>query len=234
MIILEGTTTSARMNTSIVFVFGAIVFLIFLIVGYYFYYYLPSQSNMSKYAITITPQNDEIVIDESYSKTIQMTNLITTRPTLTIPKTGYGLTFVWEMYIPNLSGNAGWHNNYNVIKPIFTMNDSPQVGYNPKGNFLSVITKYRDNPFYAQFSEVRVPDLKQQKWCKYILLISGRNIQVWIDGVMAVTEYLPSLPVIYDIQSSITIGQKNNNFLGKLRNFILYPYPFSYNEILAV
>jgi hypothetical protein len=48
-----------------------------------------------------------------------MTNLITTRPTLTIPKTGYGLTFVWEMFIPNLAGNAGWQNNYNVIKPIF-------------------------------------------------------------------------------------------------------------------
>jgi hypothetical protein len=189
---------------------------------------------MSKYIIIITSKSNEIIMTESYSQTIQMTNLITTRPTLTIPKTGYGLTFVWEMFIPNLAGNAGWQNNYNVIKPIFNMNDSPQVGYNPKENFLSVVTKYRDNPFYAQFSEVRVPDLKQQKWCKYILLISGRNIQVWIDGVMAVTEYLPSLPVVYDIQSSITLGQKNNNFLGKLRNLIMYPFPLNNTEMLTV
>jgi hypothetical protein len=187
---------------------------------------------MSKYAITVL--SSEVVMDESFSQTTQMTNLITTRKNLYIPKMGYGLTFVWEMYIPNLSGNGDWHNNYNIVKPLFNMNDSPQIGYNPKQNYLSIVTKYRDNPFYAQFSEIRLPDLKQQKWCKYIVLISNRNIQIWIDGVLAKSEYLPSLPVIYDIDSAITIGQKNNNFLGKFRNFIMYPYPLSHTEMKNV
>jgi hypothetical protein len=111
------------------------------------------------------------------------------------------------------------------------MNDSPQIGYHPKKNYLSIILKYRDNPFYAQFSELRFEDVKLQKWCKYILVISGRNVQLWVDGVLKNTEYLPSLPVVYDIQSSINIGQKNNNFNGKLRNLILYPYPLSFKEI---
>jgi len=151
-----------------------------------------------------------------------------------IPKLGYGITFTWEMYIPNLAGNIAWKNNYNNVKPIFSMQDSPQVGYNPKKNYLSIITKYRDNPFYAAFSEIKVPDLKQQKWCNYILAISGRTIQLWIDGVIIKTEYLPSLPVFYDIQSSITIGQINNNFLGKIRNLVMYPFPLSFNELKSI
>jgi hypothetical protein len=220
------------MNTSIVFVICAFVLLIILLILYFYYYYLPSQSNIYKYQIPLL--SSEIIFNEDYSQTILMTNLITTRPTLSVPKLGYGITFKWDMYIPNLSGNDKWHKSFNLVKPLFTMGDSPQVGYNPKQNNLSIITKYRDNPFYAQFSEIKFPDLKQQKWCTYVVVISGRNIQLWIDGKIVKTEYLPSLPVIYDIQSSITIGQKNNNFLGKIKNLIMYPYPLSYTEIQSI
>jgi hypothetical protein len=217
------------MNQSIIFAIAGITLLIVILVLYYFYYYLPTQSNIGKYQIPIL--TSEITLDEAYSQIIQIANLVSSRSTLIVPKLGYGITFAWEMYIPNLAGNASWNNNYNIVKPIFAMQDSPQVGYNPKKNYLSIITKYRDNPFYAQFSEIKVPDLKLQKWCKYTLAISGRTIQIWIDGTIIKTEYLPSLPVFYDIQSSITIGQVNNNFNGKLRNLIMYPYQLSYKEL---
>ncbi len=211
---------------------AGIVLLLVMLVAYYFYYYLPGQSNIGKYQIPVL--TTETTLDETYSQTIQIANLVNSRPTLMVPKLGYGITFSWEMYIPNLSGNANWQNNYNIVKPIFTMQDSPQVGYNPKKNYLSIITKYRNNPFYAQFAEIKVPDLKPQKWSKYILAISGRVIQVWIDGSIVKTEYLPSLPVFYDIQSAISIGQTNNNFQGKIRNLNMYPYPLSYSELQSI
>ena len=211
---------------------SGIMLLLVMLVVYYFYYYLPSQSNIGKYQIPLL--TGEITLDESYTQILQIANLVSSRPTLMVPKLGYGITFSWEMYIPNLASNAAWNNTFNVVKPIFTMQDSPQVGYNPKKNYLSVITKYRDNPFYAQFAEIKVPDLKQQKWCKYILAISGRTIQVWIDGTIVKTEYLPSLPVFYDIQSAITIGQANNNIHGRIRNLVMYPYPLSYNELQSI
>jgi hypothetical protein len=220
------------MNQSIIFVIAGVCILIVLIIAYYLYFYLPSLSNTNKYKITIL--GSETVINEDFQQTTMMTDIVTTRPTLMIPKLGYGLTFTWEMYIPNLSGNAHWNNNYNIVKPLFSMNDSPQVGYNPKKAYISVVTKYRDNPFYAQFSQIKITDIKQQKWCKYILIIFGRTIQVWIDGNIIKTEYLPSLPVIYDIQSSFIIGQKNNNFLGKLRNVTIYPYPLTYAELQTI
>ena len=160
-----------------------------------------------------------------------MANLITTRNSLYVPKLGYGLTFAWEMFIPNLSSNDKWNNGFNILKPIITMNDSPQIAYQPKKNYLSIILKYRDNPFRAQYAEIKTDKIKQQKWCKYILVINGRKIQLYIDGILVSSQYLPSLPVIYDITSEIILGQKNNNFLGRVRNISLIPYPISNGDI---
>lgn len=220
------------MDQSTIFIIAATILLVVMLGLYYFYYYLRRQGNVVKYQIPIL--TSEITLEETFSQTTQIANLVSNRNTLMVPKLGYGITFTWEMYISNLAGNAAWENNYNIIKPIFSMQDSPQIGYNPKKNYLSVITKYRDNPFFAEFSEIKVSDLKLQKWCKYILAIFGRTIQVWIDGVIVKTEYLPSLPVFYDIQSAITIGKVNNNFKGKLRNLVMYPYPLSYTELQSL
>jgi hypothetical protein len=135
------------------------------------------------------------------------------------------------MFIPNLSGNDKWNNGFNILKPLITMNDSPQISYHPKKNYLSIILKYRDNPFRAQFAEIKFDKIKQQKWCKYILVINGRTIQLYIDGILVSAQFLPSLPVIYDIDSELILGQKNNNFLGKIRNVNMIPFPISYNDI---
>ena len=208
------------------------VVLLGLIGIYYFYYYLPSKSNTSKYQISLL--STETVFDNNYEHSIQMANMVTNRSTLYIPKLGYGLTFAWEMYIPNLSGNDKWQNSFNILKPIITMNDSPQISYHPKKNYLSIVMKYRDNPFYAQFAEIKFDKIKLQKWSKYILVINGRNIQLYIDGTLVSAQYIPSLPVIYDINSDIVLGQVNNNFLGKIRNLNLYPYPLSFPEIPSI
>jgi len=205
------------------------IVLLILLVLYYFYYYLPGKSNINKYRIDILSTETEF--NNDYENQIQLANLITTRSTSYVPKLGYGLSFVWEMYIPNLAGNDKWQNSYNVLKPIITMNDSPQISYHPKKNYLSIVLKYRDNPFYAQFAEIKFDKIKQQKWSKYILVIKDRTVQLFIDGTLVSADFLPSLPVIYDINSDIILGQKKNNFLGKIRNLSMIPYPLSFSEI---
>ena len=205
------------------------VILIAILIAYYFYYYLPNTSNINKYKIELLSTETEF--NNEYENTMQVANLITTRSNLYVPKLGYGLTFSWEMFIPNLSGNDKWNNGFNILKPLITMNDSPQISYHPKKNYLSIILKYRDNPFRAQFAEIKFDKIKQQKWCKYILVINGRTIQLYIDSILVSAHFLPSLPVIYDIDSEIVLGQKNNNFLGKIRNVNMIPFPISYNDI---
>jgi len=212
-----------------------IIFLITLIILFYlfyYYYWLPGQSNISKYNIPLLIQ--ETIFDESYEKNINIEANVTTRNTLYIPKLGYGLSFVWEMYIPTLNSNEKWNTNYNRLKPIISMEDSPVISYHPKKNYLSIVLKYRNNPFYAQFAEIKFDQIKPQRWSKYIVIIENTNIKLYIDGVLLATKMLPSVPVIYDIKSEIILGNLNNNFQGKVRNMKLYPYPLGYDELLLV
>lgn len=217
------------MNTSIIYVGIMLVVLVLLIGLYYLYYYLPNRSNLNKYKIPLL--STETIFDNNYQNILQVADLITNRKTLYVPKLGYGLSFVWEMYIPNLGGNDKWGSSFNILKPILVMNDSPQISYHPKKNYLSIILKYRDNPFYAQFTEIKFDKIKLQKWSKYIVIINGRNIHLYIDGTIASIQILPSLPVIYDISSEIILGQTNNNFLGKIRNMTMYPYPLAITDV---
>jgi len=220
------------METEYLYIIGIITILIILFSIFYYYYWTPAQSNVNKYKITLL--TDETLFDEAYTNTIPMLTQVTDRDTLYIPKLGYGLSFVWDMYIPSLGGNDKWQTSFNRIKPIISMADSPVISYHPKKNYLSIVLKYRNNPFYAQFAEIKFDMIKPQKWSKYILIIENRNIKLYINNILSATKILPSVPVIYDIQSEIVLGDINNNFQGKVKNMALYPYPLSLDEIELV
>jgi hypothetical protein len=220
------------MNTSVVIIVIMIIIFIILSVAFYYYYWLPNKSNVKKYQIPLI--TTETIFDEKYYNILQTSVLVTDRDTLLIPKLGYGLSFAWDMYIPSISSNDKWQTSFNRLKPIISMNDSPVISYHPKKNYLSIVLKYRNNPFYAQFAEIKFKDIKLQKYAHYILVIDNRNIKLYIDGVLISIKTLPSIPVIYDLNSEIILGEKNNNFLGKIDNLTLYPYPLLYSEISSV
>jgi hypothetical protein len=220
------------MNTSIIVIIVMIVLFIILFIAFYYYYWLPYQSNVKKYQIPLI--TTETIFDEDYHNILQTSVLVTSRDTLLIPKLGYGISFAWDMYIPSQSGNDKWQTSFNRLKQIISMNDSPVISYHPKKNYLSIVLKYRNNPFYAQYAEIKFKDMKLQKYSHYILVIDNRNIKLYIDGVLISIKTLPSIPVIYDLNSEISLGEKNNNFLGKINNLTLYPYPLLYNEISSV
>ena len=214
------------MNSTLIYV--GIIIIIFLFVAFYYYYWSPRQSNINTYKIPLI--TDETVFNEDYNTKLLLSTLIT-RDTLYVPKLGYGLTFSWEMYIPSLGGNDKWQTNFNHLKPIISMNDSPVISYHPKKNYLSISVKYRNNPFYAQFAEVKFKDMKLQVWAKYVVVIENRNIKLYINGILVSTKLLPSVIVINDIKSEILLGELNDNFLGKIKNLSLIPYPLSVDEI---
>ena len=218
------------MNTSIIIIIVIIIVFIILSIGFYYYYWLPHQSNINKYQIQVL--TTETLFSEDYFNIIQTSVLVTDRDKLMIPNLGYGISFSWDMYIPAQSGNDKWQNSFNRLKPIISMNDSPVISYHPKKNYLSIVIKYRNNPFYAQFAEIKFEDIKLQKWSHYILVIDNRNIKLYIDGSLISIKTLPSVPVVYDLNSEIILGDKNNNFGGKINNILLYPYPLSYTEIV--
>ena len=219
------------MESKYIYIVLAIIVFVLLLVLFYYYYYAPNQSNVAVYKIPLI--TNEIKFDESYYNTIilKAQPSVNKRDTLYVPRLGYGLSFVWEMYIPPVISNDKWQTNYNRLKPILSMSDSPVISYHPKKNYLSVVLKYRNNPFYAQFAELKFENMKPQRWSKYMLIIENRNVKLYIDTVLVSVKTLPSVPVIYDIGTNITLGNLNNNFQGKVRNASLYPYPLSYTEI---
>ena len=220
------------MNTSIIIIVVIIIFVILFFIGFYYYYWIPSLSNVNKYKIQLI--TDETIFDENYYNLLKTSVLVTNRDTFIIPKLGYGISFAWDMYIPSQSGSDKWQTSYNRLKPIISMNDSPVISYHPKKNYLSIVLKYRNNPFYAQFTEIKFKDIKLQKYSHYVLVIDNRNIKFYIDGALVSLKILPSIPVVYDMNSEIILGEKNNNFLGKINNLTVYPYPLSYDEISMV
>ena len=219
------------MASTVMYIIIIIIILIFIFSAFYYYYWAPSQSNINKYKIPLI--ETETLFNEDYNERLNIETLIT-RDTLYVPKLGYGLTFSWEMYIPSQGGNDKWEKSFNLLKPIITMNDSPVISYHPKKNYLSITVKYKNNPFYAQFSEVKFKDIKLQKWAKYTLVIENRNIRLYIDNKLVSTKILPSIIAIGDIKSELILGQVKNNFLGKIKNLSLYPYPLTYEEVIQI
>ena len=217
------------MESKYIYLIIGIVVLILLIVLFYYYYLLPNQTNVALYKIPLI--TDEQVFDETYLNTIILKPKVKNRDTLYVPNLGFGISFVWEMYIPTLNSNDNWQTNYNRLKPIISISDSPVIAYHPKNNYLSVVLKYRNNPFYAQFVDLKFNDIKLQRWSKYILIIENRNVKLYIDGKLVSVKTLPSVPVIYDIADNVVLGNLNNNFQGKVRNASLYPYPLNYTDV---
>ena len=220
------------MDFEYIYLFIFIIVIIISFIIFYYYYWNPNQSNLVKYKLSLL--NDETVFDETFTQTLTINTLIPNRKTLYVPQLGYGLSFVWDMYIPSLNGNDKWQTSFNRIKPIISMMDSPVISYHPKKNYISIVLKYRNNPFYAQFAEVKFENVKPQNWSNYIVVIENRNIKLFINKKLVALKILPSVPVVYDIQSEIILGDINNNFQGKVRNMALYPYPLSIDEVELV
>ena len=218
------------MSSIITYVVIIVLILVVLYIVYYYFYL--SSNNITTYKIPLL--TDETVFTEDYINNIILSTLVSPRITLYVPKLGYGLTFSWDMYIPAKNGNDGWQNNYNYLKPIITFGDSPVISYHPKKNYLSMVVKYRNNPFYTQFTELKYTDIRLQKWSQYILVIENRNIRLFINGKLVLTKLLPSVIVIPELNTHVVLGETNNNFLGKIRNLTLYPYPLSFDEIISI
>jgi hypothetical protein len=216
------------MGSTLVYVGIILIVFIFLFAAFYYYYWAPRQSNLNTYKIQLI--TDETHFNEEYNETFNTSSLIS-RDTLYIPKLGYGISFSWEMFIPSQGGNDKWQSNFNHLKPIIKMNDSPAISYHPKKNYLSITVKYMNNPFYSQFGEVKFKDIKIQVWQKYVIVVENRNIRLYINGNLVSNKILPSIAVISSGKSDVFLGEINNNFLGKIKNLLLIPYPLSFDEI---
>lgn len=219
------------MNIFFTIIIVLIVFVIFGVCVYY-YYYVPKYANANTYALLLL--SGPIQFTETFQQFMQISALISPRQTLYIPYLGYGLSFSWQMYIPVINDNKQWQSSNNQLKSIISINDSPQIGYHPRKNYISIVVKYNDTPYLAKFTELQYKQVKCQTWVKYTVVIASNSIILYENGNIVKSKILDSVPVIYDVGNQIKLGNLNNNCLAKFKDFYMYPYPLSFNEIQTI
>lgn len=218
------------MNTiyTIIIILFILAILFYLV---YSKYYLPKQSNKYQYGHLLI--SGIVTLKEDFQQIIPINTIISNRNNFYIPYLGYGITFTWDMYVPALASNTNWQSSFNKSKPIIKVEDSPEISYNPKKNYLNISVKYKDNPFLAKITELQYNGVKCQVWVKYTIVINQSSILLYENNNLVKAKLIPSPPMLYDIGNKIYIGQINNNCLCKIKDLYVYPYPLSYNEILS-
>lgn len=199
---------------------GGMVLLFLTIVIFYKYF---AKSKTNEMVIMTGPTN----FNEKFYKEIDLPDNLDKQY-----GKGHGITIMWDMYIPNASENRMFNSSFDRLKPIIRIGNSPQIYYHPKRGYLSIISKYTDNPFYSNYPEIKYEDVKLQKWERYILVIKDRSITLFVDGKLKVASTLLNIPVI-DTNNIIKLGEYNNNFQGKVRNLKIVGYPLDNKTIMA-
>ena len=163
------------MDSKIMYIVIGIIVFILLCILFYYYYFAPNQSNVAVYKIPLITDETHFVEDYHNTIILKAQPSVNARDTLYVPKLGFGLSFVWEMYSPSVTSNDKWQTSYNRLKPIISISDSPVIAYHPKKNYLSVSLKYRNNPFYAQYAELKYEDISY-RWFRIYWFAHGCGI----------------------------------------------------------
>jgi hypothetical protein len=145
---------------------------------------------------------------------------------------GYGLSFTWSMYLEQVGPERIWSTSYAKDKPILRIGDSPHIVYNPKYNILKVIVNYKESPFYAHYPVIELRDLPLQTWNQYGVVIDNNKVKIYFNGKLVVNKVLATVPVIE--ATDITIGEKFNNLVGKIKDLTVYFRPYDNREISKI
>ena len=207
----------------IYYVIAGLVFIGLILIIYYNYFY--KSSKKGEIILLTGPKK----FTEDFQKEITLTDLVKNNNYLLTMGKGYGISLLWEMNISNISGSKEFNSSYNKLKPIIRFGSSPQIYYHPKKGYLSIILKYTDNPFYSNYPEIKFKEVRQQRWSKYLLIINNRHINLYVDGVLKLSQTLLNVPVLE--LNNITIGKINNNSLAVIKNMSLFLHPLTKKEI---
>lgn len=222
---LNSSNNKSYVNNLFYYVIGLITIICIVFWIYYYYYY----NNSKKVDRIILISNPTNIIGEYESK-INISNIILNENYLNPIDKGSGITLIWEMYISNNGSNISWYSDFTKSKPIFNLDDNIIIKYHPSKGNLMLYLKYKNINNETTFMEINLGYIKIQKWNNCCLLINENHIIFFVDGNIEKSKSLNIVPIIKG--SIIKIGEKNNNFMGKIRKMDLIPYALSVNDIL--
>jgi len=139
-----------------------------------------------------------------------------------IPGSGHGFTLEFEMQIEDVPSSK-WESSYDKLKPILKFSYSPNIYYHPKNNYLDIVFNYQDNSYFENYKHIKIYDIPLQRWNHIVIKCDNRNISVYLNEEIVDMVKLPNVPKLEKRQ--IQLGEKKNNFLGKIKNLRYYDQP---------
>ena len=185
------------MNTKLII--GVIVIFIIIIAMIYF-------MNRKPYTHNIILDAPLFLVDEVYSA-VSVDKL---------PESKMGRKYTYTMWlnIPNVPENSVWQDDFQYKKPIVFHYGSPNVYYLPKKHHILVSIAYKNELNEKDYYEFIIDDFKSQKWVNLGVVVDNRNIDIYLDGELYASTFLPNVPWIPN--KFLYLGQKNNNFNGHI------------------
>lgn len=179
--------------------------------------------NKKKYVLIA---DENLKLDEKFQRNVEMGSILGgQKQNFNDDGRGFGLSVSWEMKLDNVQGNKNWNSKYDKLKPIIKIGNTPTIHVNHKDSTLIITLQYKDNPFYSHNPQIEIP-IFTSKTCKYLVVINGRRVSIYIDEKLVKSVYLGNVPYL-DIGDDVVVqvGEQNNNFQGSLNNMMLYYHP---------
>lgn len=165
-------------------------------------------------------------------ETLELTGDVSQKyPSMLLPvsKEGTKYTLAFSLYSKNLAENSSWGKGFKGPKGIISHYGSPNVYYITDKNTLRISIAYRDDLSNKTFYNFDLENFKYQRWEHVVIVVDDRFVVVYLNGEIEKTIKLPNIPWIS--QNSFFIGQKNNNFNGKIRNVEYFNDALNINEV---
>lgn len=214
--------SKSKPNNNYLISFYALSGLLILLFLFYYYgdYLFGYYSTSNSYQVF----SNEMKVDEAFEINVEFSEFISGRESLFLDGEGNDISFYWEMKVPNMEGTEPINSSSNKYKPLIRFGSCPTIYYHPRKSILDFVVKYKDNPNYPKFSHTQV-EVHQQRWNKFLCVIRGKIIFIYINGILVKSNTLGNVPLIASSpKEMLKIGDRNNNIVGKIRNLTIYFY----------
>ncbi len=138
-----------------------------------------------------------------------------------------GMSFAFKIFIDNAMENRNWGRRFDQLKSIIKY--SPSIHYHPLENYFSFGVEVKDNVQFVSIQSVKYIDPPLQTWLSIVVIFSSNRIQVYSNGELVVNKKLRNPPIFKS--KDLNVGEKNNNFFGKLGPVLFWPYPLNPTEV---
>jgi hypothetical protein len=125
---------------------------------------------------------------------------------------GEKYTFSFWINVNNIPENAHWDSDVNTPKGIISHFNSPSVYYLVKEGALRISIGYKDKLAINAKYDIHLKNFKYQTWENVIIVVNNRNVDIYLNGVLTKSVYLPNVPWISN--DNLYLGQAGNNFYG--------------------